>query len=121
MAQDRLPTILDLHSLLKLLNTFKCKLGICKQECSIQCCCKRNNKNVLIFDSNIKREGITVLVVLFNEQQTSILRAPDEGLVYPDYTWVQIEMLLQYLINEDTLTPDRLYRSRPHSRMSLRF
>ena len=44
--------------------------------------------------TNIKSKGVTILVVRLNEQQTSILldRTLDEGLFYPEYTWIQIEM-----------------------------
>ena len=62
---------------------------------------------------NIKTEAVTVLVVLLNEQQASILlkRTLDEGLSYPQYTWIHIETTLRDLINEDQLEQDKLFRA----------
>ena len=68
------------------------------------------------FDSvitNMKREGITILVTLLNEQQISVLsnRILDEGLIYPEYTWVQIGVTYQSLINDGRIELEKLNAS----------
>ena len=63
--------------------------------------------------TNIKREGVTILIVLLNGQQISILleRTLDEGLAYPEYTWVQIGKLQQEIFKEGRIDREKLGRS----------
>ena len=53
--------------------------------------------------SLIKSQVVTILVVMLNEEQDSILvtRALEEGLLYPQYTWIHVEIILERLVNED--------------------
>ena len=46
---------------------------------------------------------MTILVVMLNEEQDSILltRALKEGLLYPQYTWIHVEIVLERLVNDE--------------------
>ena len=75
----------------------------------------RGNANIY-FESiieNIKSLRVTVLVVILNEQQASILleKTLSKSLIYPEYTWIHIELLLQYLINEDRIKQETLLKA----------
>ena len=52
--------------------------------------------------SNIRQKEVSVLVVLLNQQQASVLlnRTLDAGLSYPQYTWIHIEAILQRPTNK---------------------
>ena len=51
--------------------------------------------------SNIKSQGVTILVVMLSKEQDSILvtRAVEEGLLCPQYTWIHVEIKPEWLIN----------------------
>ena len=53
--------------------------------------------------SHIKSQGVTILVVMLNTEQDSILvtRALNEGLLYPQYTWIHVEIKPEWLVNEE--------------------
>ena len=62
--------------------------------------------NKIYFDrviSLIKSQGVTILVVMLNAEQDSILvtRALNEGLLYPLYTWIHVEKTPDWLVNEE--------------------
>ena len=52
--------------------------------------------------SNIKSQGVTILVAILREEQDSILvtRAVEEGLLYPQYTWIHVEISPEWLLND---------------------
>ena len=53
---------------------------------------------------HIKSQGVTILVVMLDRQQDSILvtRALKEGLLYPQYTWIShVETLPEWLVNKE--------------------
>ena len=52
---------------------------------------------------HIKSQGVTILVVMLDRQQDSILvtRALKEGLLYPQYTWIHVETLPEWLVNKE--------------------
>ena len=65
--------------------------------------------NKIYFDrviSLIKSQGVTILVLTLNAEQDSILvtHALQEGLLYPQYTWIHVETILERLVNEDPTT-----------------
>ena len=64
--------------------------------------------------SNIKSHNVTILVCLLNMEQSSILLsvAVDGGVVYPTYTWIHIESVVQYLLDQESVdNHDKLYRA----------
>ena len=52
--------------------------------------------------SHIKSQGVTILVVMLSKEQDSILvtRVLKEGLLYPQYIWIHVEIMLEWLVNE---------------------
>lgn len=70
--------------------------------------------NQVYFDSvvsGIKSNGVTVLAAMLNEAQTSKLleMALREHLTYPDYTWIHIETIMAYLIDENLINRAALF------------
>ena len=70
--------------------------------------------NQVYFDSvvsGIKSNGVTVLAAMLNEAQTSKLleMALREHLTYPDYTWIHIETIMAYLIDENLINHAALF------------
>ena len=70
--------------------------------------------NKIYFDrviSQIKSQGVTILVVMLDGQQDSILvtRALKEGLLYPQYTWIHVETLPEWLVNEVLHDPATIF------------
>ena len=68
------------------------------------------------FDSiitNMKTEGVTILVVLLNEQQTTILleRTLHEGLIYPYSIWIQIQIRHEFIFNGGKKGQNKFYRA----------
>ena len=63
--------------------------------------------------SGIKSSGVTVLVVMLNEEQSSILlkRVLDEQMIYPQYTWIHVETILNYLLDENLINHNDLYNA----------
>ena len=61
--------------------------------------------------SNIKSQGVTILVVMLNAEQDSILvtRALNEGLLYPQYTWIHVEIKPEWLVNEELHDPATIF------------
>ena len=72
--------------------------------------------NIVYFDSvisTVKSSGSTVLAVLLNEVQTSLLlkMALLEHLIYPRYTWIHVEVMLSYLMNENGISNTALFNA----------
>ena len=66
--------------------------------------------NKIYFDrviSNIKSQGVTILVVMLDGQQGSILvtHALNEGLLYPQHTWIHVEIKPEWLVNKELHDP----------------
>ena len=61
--------------------------------------------------SHIKSQGVTILVVMLDGQQDSILvtRALQEGLLYPQYTWIHVETLPEWLVNQELHDPATIF------------
>ena len=61
--------------------------------------------------SRIKSHGVTILVVMLREEQDSILlsRALEEGLLYPQYTWIHVETLPEWLVNQVLHDPATIF------------
>ena len=61
--------------------------------------------------SRIKSQGVTILVVMLREEQDSILlsRALEEGLLYPQYTWIHVETLPEWLVNQVLHDPATIF------------
>ena len=62
--------------------------------------------------SNIKSHGVTILIVMLAVEQDSILlsRVVQEGLVYPDYTWIHVEIVPQWLLKEQLISQTTIFR-----------
>ena len=61
--------------------------------------------------SHIKSQGVTILVVMLDRQQDSILvtRAVEEGLLYPQYTWIHVEIKPDWLVNKELHDPATIF------------
>ena len=70
--------------------------------------------NKIYFDrviSNIKSQGVTILVVMLDGEQVNILvtRAVKEGLLYPQYTWIHVETIPEWLVNKELHDPATIF------------
>ena len=61
--------------------------------------------------SGIKSQGVTILVVMLRKEQDSILvtRAVEEGLLYPQYTWIHVEIKPELLANKELHDPATIF------------
>ena len=71
--------------------------------------------NEIYFDiviSHIKAQGVTILVVMLDAEQDSILvtHALEKGLLYPQYTWIHVEIKPEWLVNEELHDPATIFR-----------
>ena len=65
-----------------------------------------SGKTEIYFDqaiSCIKSQGVTILVAMLGAEQDSILvtRALEGGLLYPQYTWIHVEIRPKWLVSDD--------------------
>ena len=70
--------------------------------------------NTIYFDqiiADIISEGVTILIVMLEPLQDVILlsRVLEEGLLYPQYTWIRVETTPQWLINEELVNETAVY------------
>ena len=70
--------------------------------------------NEIYFDiviSHIKAQGVTILVVMLDAEQDSILvtHALEKGLLYPQYTWIHVEIKPEWLVNEELHDPATIF------------
>ena len=63
--------------------------------------------------SGIKSSGVTVLAVMLNEQQSSLLleKVLEEQMIYPYYTWIHVETIMSYLLDENLINHNDLYNA----------
>ena len=61
--------------------------------------------------SGIKSKGVNILVVMLRKEQDNILvtRAVEEGLLYPQYTWIHVEIKPDWLANKELHDPATIF------------
>ena len=63
--------------------------------------------------SGIKSSEVTVMAVMLNEEQSSLLleRVLQEGMIFPHYTWIHVETIMDYLLDENLINDNDLYNA----------